>query len=451
MTKIYLAKWVIPVSSAPIENGAVAIHGENIVAVATRDTLIDNYPDAPVEDFGIAAIIPGLINCHTHLELTVMRGFLELEEGNFSAWLKKLTIARLEKMNADDLSVSATHGAVEAVRAGITCVADASDAARESMTALRNVGLRGIVYQESFGPDPKLARENFKSLEEKITSLREFENNRVRVGVSPHAPYTVSAAQLELISQFAIAEKVPVMMHAAESEAEAALMLDGSGAFAEGLARRGIEWQAPGMSTIQYLKAHGILDTRPLLAHCIRVDEEDIELLRESDARVAHCPKSNAKLSHGRAPFADFLNHDLKVGLGSDSVASNNTCDILEEVRFAALLSRVGRNETERRLVSAEDVLYAATLGGARALGLDGSVGALKVGSQADMAVVALDGAHQQPVHDAVAAIVFASSGRDVRMTMIGGEEVYLNGRVTAVDEQRLGARVEEISGKFTC
>ena len=297
-----------------------------------------------------------------------MRGFLEREEGDFFAWLKKLTLARLEKMTADDLCVSATWGAVEAARAGITCVADASDAARESMAALRDVGLRGIVYQESFGPDPKMARENFDRLHEKITYLREFENGRVRVGVSPHAPYTVSGAQLELISQFAIAESLPLMMHAAESEAEAALMLDGSGSFAENLVRRGIEWHAPGMSTIQYLEAHGILDTRPLLAHCIRVNEEDIEILRQSDARVAHCPKSNAKLGHGRAPLASFINHGLKVGIGSDSVASNNTCDMLEEARFAALFARVGGNENEDRMVSTEDVLHAATLGGARAL-----------------------------------------------------------------------------------
>lgn len=446
MTTIYSAKWVIPVSSSPIADGAVAIEGERIAGVGTRKALLSKFREANVEDFGEAAIIPGLINCHTHLELTVMRGFLEREEGDFFAWLKKLTLARLEKMTGDDLCVSATWGAIEAARAGITCVADASDAARESMGALLEVGMRGIVYQESFGPDTKMARENFDRLHEKITILREFEGDLVRVGVSPHAPYTVSGPQLELISQFAIAENLPLMMHAAESEDEAALMRDGRGSFAENLSRRGIEWRAPGMSTIQYLKAHGILETRPLFAHCIRVNEEDIEIMRQSDARVAHCPKSNAKLGHGRAPLASFINHGLKVGIGSDSVASNNTCDILEEARFAALLSRVGGNENNERMVSAEDVLHAATLGGARALGLDASVGALDVGKQADLAVVALDGAHQQPAHDPVAAIVFASSGRDVRMTMVAGEEIYRDGRITTVDEQRLLVRINEIS-----
>jgi 5-methylthioadenosine/S-adenosylhomocysteine deaminase len=450
MTTIYSAKWVVPVSSLPIEDGAVVVEGKRIVGIGNRKSLILEFPEATVDDFGEAAIIPGLVNCHTHLELTAMRGFLEREEGDFFAWLKKLTIARVERMTTDDLSVSATCGAVEAARAGITCVADASDSARQSMAALSSVGLRGIVYQESFGPDPKLVRENLDSLHEKITNLRELENDLVRVGVSPHAPYTVSGIQLEMISQFALGESLPLMIHAAESEAEAMLMRNGTGIFADNLARRGIEWHAPGMSTIQYLQAHGILDTRPLLAHCIQVDQGDIEILREFDARVAHCPKSNAKLGHGRAPLAAFVKEGLKVGIGSDSVASNNTCDMLEEARFAALVSRIGQTENEDRIVSAEDVLYAATIGGARALDLENSIGALAVGMQADFVVIGLDGAHQQPVHDPIAAIIFASSGRDVRMTVVAGEEIYRDGHVRTVDEQFLRVRIIEIAGTMT-
>jgi len=450
MTTIVSAKWVIPMSAAPIEDGAVAIEGDSIVGVGTRETLASEYPDVQATDFGEAAIIPGLINCHTHLELTVMRGFLEREESDFFAWLKKLTIARLEGMTDDDLLVSATSGAVEAVRAGITCVADASDAASESMKALHAVGLRGIVYQESFGPDASMARENFEKLTEKVNGLRDLESNRVRVGVSPHAPYTVSGPQLELIAQLAIAEDLPLMMHAAESEAEAMLMLDGSGPFARNLSMRGIEWRAPGMSTIEYLKSRGILDARPLLAHCIRVNDEDIETMRQFGTRVAHCPKSNAKLGHGSAPLAAFIKHGVAWGIGSDSVASNNTCDMLEEARFAALVARVSGNESKDRMVSAEDILYAATFGGARALGMDDRIGTLAPGLQADIAVVALDGAHQQPVHDAVAAVIFASSGRDVRMTMVAGEVVYKDGRVNNVEEEALLRRLNEISKKIT-
>src|SRR5688572_8665254 len=122
--------------------------------------MIDRFPHFEIEDFGEALILPGLVNTHTHLELTALRGYLENEESHFFAWLRKLTLARLERMTPDDIRDSATWGACEAVRAGITCVADASDSALLSMRALRDVGLRGVVFQESFGPDARLAHEN---------------------------------------------------------------------------------------------------------------------------------------------------------------------------------------------------------------------------------------------------------------------------------------------------
>ena len=220
MTTLYSAHWVLPVSSAPIESGAIVIDGSVIAGVGTKADLLQRFPEAEVKAFGEAAIVPGLINAHTHLELTAMRGFLDNEEGDFFSWLKKLTVARLERLTPDDLRVSATWGACEALKAGITCVADASDSAAESLNALRETGLRGIVYQESFGPDPKLARENFEKLRNKVSQLKASQTTLARVGVSPHAPYSVCAPQLEMIAEFALAERLPVMMHAAESAAE---------------------------------------------------------------------------------------------------------------------------------------------------------------------------------------------------------------------------------------
>lgn len=431
MTTIYSARWVLPVASSLIEHGAVAVDGALIVGVGSAAEIAARFPDARVEDFGQSVILPGLINTHTHLELTAMRGFLENEEGDFFAWLRKLTLARMERMTPDDIRVSATWGACEAVRAGITCVGDASDSAMMSMLALREVGLRGVVFQESFGPDPRLVDENFAKLKEKVAKLREVESDLVQVGVSPHAPYSVCRAQLELIAEFAIAERLPLMMHAAESAAEESLLRDGTGLFAEGLARRGIEWTAPGISTIQYLQNAGILETQPLLAHCIRVDGKDIETLKQTGSKVAHCPKSNAKLGHGRAPLAKFIEAGVSVGLGSDSVASNNTCDIIEEARFALL-------SAQNPSLKASSILAAATL-----------EAGLREGAQADLVVVGLDGAHQVPVYDPATTLVFSSSGRDVLLTIIAGREVYRDRRVLDVDEERLKARINEIARKL--
>lgn len=444
MTIIHSARWLVPASSPPIEVGALAFDGPTIVAVGPRQEVVDRFPEAELRDHGSAIILPGLVNAHTHLELTVMRGYLEREESDFFSWLKKLTLARLFRLTPDDLEVSATWGACEAVRAGITCVGDASDSAITSLRAAHNVGLRGVVFQESFGPDARLVAENISKLKDKVAELRSIETELVTVGVSPHAPYTVCAPQLEAIAEFAATENLPLMMHAAESEAEELLLREGGGLFAENLKTRTIDFSVPGCSPIQHLRQHRILDLQPLLAHCIRVDETDMDILAETGSKIVHCPKSNAKLRHGRAPLRKFLERSITVGLGSDSVASNNTCDILEEARFAILLARSGGSDIETN-----DVLNAATTGGARCLGFDKRIGQLVEGFDADFTVVGLNGTHQLPVYDPVTTAIFSSSGRDVVMTVVGGREVYREGRVVGVDEDRLKARVLEICEKL--
>jgi 5-methylthioadenosine/S-adenosylhomocysteine deaminase len=199
---------------------------------------------------------------------------------------------------------------------------------------------------------------------------------------------------------------------------------------------------------VQYLRQRGVLDTRPLLTHCITVDDADIQTIKESGAGVAHCPKSNAKLGHGRAPFSKFLKAELRVGLGSDSVASNNLCDLLEESRYAVLSARA-EVESETGFPSAKDALRVATEGGARALGLSERIGVLEAGAQADFVGVRLSGSHQVPNYDPYATLVFASSARDVMLTVIDGREVFREGHLTTVDEERVLARMGEISRKL--
>ena len=450
MTTIYTARWLLPVSSQAVEDGALVVEGSKIVGAGSRAEMLSLFPESPVQDLGDSIILPGLVNAHSHLELTAMRGYLEDEETNFFSWLRKLTFARLNLMTEDDIEVSALWGACEAARAGVTAVGDASDAGQVSMKALQSIGLRGVVFQESFGPDANLAKENFATLQAKVDQLLAIQTELVRVGVSPHSPYTVSGPQLELIADFALKEKLPLMIHAAESAAEESLIKDGTGLFAEGLLKRKIDWDIPGMSPIQYLQKRGILKTKALLAHCIRVDQHDLEAISANGASIAHCPKSNAKLGHGFARLSAFLQNGINVGIGSDSVASNNTCDILEETRFAALLSRAvvsGHNNQSR--ISNTELLRMATSGGAKCLGLAAS-GSLEIGANADCIAVSIDGTHQAPVYDPAATLLFASSGRDVVLTVVAGREIYREGRILTVDEERLSARIREISRKLS-
>ena len=432
--QIHAADYVLPISSEPIRGGAVAIDGKRIVGVGTRDEIERQFLAADVTDHGNAAILPGFVNCHSHLEITSMRGALDDVEHDFAAWLLKLNGLRAE-LSDEDIVAAAVHGATEGAQAGVTCFGDIGRMGHAGLHALKTVGLRGIVFQETeFSPDNRTANDDFLKLATKFEELKGEETDLVKVGLSPHAPYTVSSQLFELIAQYAILNRVPLTIHAAESADEHELLSQGTGFF-EGIYEKfGVEWQSPHCTPIEYLERLGVLSTQPLLAHCVKVSASDIAKIAANGAKIAHCPKSNAKFGHGHAPFEQFLDAGIATGLGSDSVASNNVCDILEESRFAALIARnreLGASTHEvsalssRKFISAKQMLETATLGGARALGLDHLIGTLEPGKQADIAVVSLAHTAQQPISDINTALVFASNARDVAMTMVAGKRVF--------------------------
>lgn len=429
--KILTADYVLPISSEPILAGAVAVENASIVAVGTREQIVDSHPDSEIEDFGQAVILPGFVNCHSHLELTAMRGALDDVEHDFRSWLLKINDLRL-KMTDVDIEAAAFDGAMEGAAAGVTCFGDIGRNGLAGVLALKLAGLRGVVFQETnFSPDNRTADEDFAALAAKYEELRKEETDLVKVGLSPHSPYTVGSRLFELIAQYSILNRVPLTIHAAESAEETALLMRGEGLFNEFYERFGLEWESPHCTPIEYLERLGVLSTRPLLAHCVTVSDSDIARIAANRASVAHCPKSNAKFGHGYAPLEKLLDARIAVGLGSDSVASNNVCDLLEESRFAALAAR--NRPGSSRFIEAREILETATLGGARALGLDSRIGSLESGKEADIAVVSLKQAAQQPINDIHSTLVFASNARDVTLTMVGGREIFRRDRLYQV------------------
>lgn len=428
--KILTAEYVLPISSDPIDQGAVAIEGSEIMAVGPSQEVLPQFPAAEIEDFGSAAILPGFVNCHSHLELTAMRGALDGVEHDFRSWLLKINSLR-EAMTDADIEAAAYAGALEGAAAGVTCFGDIGRYGLAGILALKKTGQRGIVFQETdFSPDNRTANGDFAKLGAKYEELRKEGTDLVQVGLSPHSPYTVSSRLFELIAQYAILNRVPLSIHAAESVEETNLMANGEGFFTEFYERLGLNWESPHCTSIVYLERLGVLSARPLLAHCVTVSDSDIVRIAANGASIAHCPKSNAKFGHGYAPLEKFLDAGISVGLGSDSVASNNVCDLLEESRFAILAARNRtksgsphevRAYNSRNFLTAKQALEAATLGGAKALGLDHLIGTLEPGKQADLAVVSLNNQAQQPVNDIEAALVFSSNSRDVKIAVVAG------------------------------
>ncbi|MGD9562477.1 MAG: amidohydrolase family protein [Pyrinomonadaceae bacterium] len=424
--KILCANFVLPIASDPIRGGAVAINGAVIEAVGSRDEVAAKFPEAEVEDFGEAAILPGFVNCHSHLELTAMRGALDDVEHDFRSWLLRINELRAGMTDAD-IEAAALAGALEGAAAGVTCFGDIGRNGTAGVRALKRSGLRGIVFQETnFSPDNSTADDDFKALGQKYEALRAEETDLVRVGLSPHSPYTVGSRLFELIAQYSIINRIPLTIHAAESADEHKLMTKGEGLFTEFYERFGLEWHSPHCTSIEYLERLGVLSTRPLLAHCVTVSDSDIARIAANRASIAHCPKSNAKFGHGYAPLEKFLDAGIPVGLGSDSVASNNVCDLLEEARFGALAAR--NRAGTGRFISAREVLRAATLGGAKAMGMEDTIGTLEAGKHADIAIISLATKAQQPITDIEAALIFSSNGRDVLATIADGREIYRRG-----------------------
>ncbi len=431
----YHARWVLPITQPPIENGTVVESDGVITYVGPRSAA----PRGDDYDLGDAILLPGLINAHTHLELTAMRGFLE--DCRFTEWIDKLRQSRNEVMSDEMLLDSARFGVMEGLVAGITTYADTCSSG-VAMRAMNELGVRGIMYQEVFGPDPSHADAAMRELEDRIEKLELERTDLVALGVSPHAPYTVSDRLYRAAAEFANARRLPLAMHIAESQAEYDIVANARGDFADRWERRGIAVTRRARSPIELLDRQGALDRGPLLIHCVRVDEDDIKIMTRRSCSVAHCPASNAKFGHGIAPLLALISAGIRVGIGSDSVASNNRMDILDEARLAVLIHR---GATQRHdAFGAHQALELATIGGARALGIDSRVGSLEPGKDADLAAFRTDIARTTPLGDPYSAAIFALPGRSAELVTVRGRVLVERGRARSGDTA-LAQRVREI------
>ena len=364
------------------------------------------------ERFPDAAIVPGLVNAHSHLEYAVYAGF---GDGlPFDEWIV-LHMERKSRIGWDDFVAIARAGAAESLRSGVTTVGDASFSGAAGI-ACAELGLRALVYLEVFGRDEDTLHTRFEPARERVAP---FLSDRVRLGVSPHAPYTVSPDLYRACLDLGL----PVMTHLAESDAEQEWLRDGTGTWA---AFADVLPPPPGETGIRLLAGHGLLGPDMAAAHCVKADAEEIALLARHGVAVVHCPRSNAILGCGIAPLAELVDAGIRVGLGTDSPASTPSFDFFEEMRFAVFAARA-RAEHPSAL-TAGGALELATLGSARALGLETEIGSLAPGKRADLAVVSLAGSPYLPWEDPAAAIVYGGSPGRVLATLVDGEERYRKG-----------------------
>ena len=347
--------------------------------------------------FPDAALIPGLVNCHTHLELTHLGGGAKHDEPEFLPWIRRIRELK-EATSSEAFDDAAVAGLRDCWARGVTCIAETGSSGAV-MRALHDLGGRGIVYHEVFGPDPAKLPISMGDLEEAVLQLRRLATPQLVLGVSPHAPYTVSAPLYEAVAALARRERLPIAVHVAESRAETDFVYDGGGPFADALRGRGIDVAAQHLSPIAYLVKLGVIRRGTLCIHCVQIDGADVELLRVTKAGVAHCPLSNRAHRHGIMPLRLLREAGVPVGIGTDSVVSVGELDLWAEADAAGLTGIAA--------------MRALTIEGARVLGWESEIGSLEVGKAADLAVFSSTNL-QQPPPTSTTSLLTVVSGRIV-------------------------------------
>jgi 5-methylthioadenosine/S-adenosylhomocysteine deaminase len=422
---------VLPVvpGSSPISDGAVAIRGGEIVAVAPAREIAAEGAGAKVLDAGGGLILPGFVNTHTHLAMTLLRGLAD--DLPLKGWLENhIWPAERVIMDADAVVVGTRLAAAESLKAGVTCVCDMYFHAERIIDTVHEAGLRAVVPESLIDfatpscPTPEIALERQRAL------LETYAHDSLAVpAVAAHAPYSVSPEHL--VSEAELAEEfgAPLIIHLAETRWEVEKI------------------QAEkGVSPVAYLADLGILSDRTVAAHCVHVSDADLDLLAEFEVGVASNPVSNLKLASGVAPLPQMLARGIKVSFGTDGAASNNTLDLLRDAQLAALLYKGLTGDPTT--LPAPVLLELLTLGGARVLGLDGLIGTLEPGKRADVVCWGVDEPHAMPLFDPFAHMAYAARSADVRHVVVEGQVVVENGRLTTLDEAELRAAVGEAAVK---
>lgn len=446
-TKIYRAEWVLPIVSEAVADGAVAVEGGAIKAVGPFSQVAGMHPGAETIELHHAIILPGFVNCHSHLEYAVFRGLLDNK--NFGPWILDF-IDYQRRLSSDDYAISARLGAAECVSGGITTVADSMHSGA-ALEAVKEAGLRARAYQEVFGIDDHSLSETMVKLVATLDELETHADALVEVGVFPHATYTVSANLYHAIGELARERGNKVATHLAESSEESTYIRSGSGVLALDL-REKVGWdnvscEPFGVTPVKYLQQWDVYGPDFMAVHCVHVSPRDIEILAKCGVAVAHCPKSNAKLGCGIAPLPAFLKAGLKVGFGTDSAASSNIMDMFGEMRTAIFLHRGTQHDAG--ILGAAECLKMATIGGARALGMADRIGSLEPGKQADLIAVDMEYSHFTPINDPVSALVYGASQEDVFLAMVAGKPVYDKKAFLTMDEGEITARARDVKEKL--
>jgi 5-methylthioadenosine/S-adenosylhomocysteine deaminase len=417
------------------EKGAVAIQGDSIVAVGYESELTGQYAPKEIIDCGGKVLMPGLVNAHTHVPMTLLRGLAD--DLRLDVWLMGYMMpVEREFVSPDFVRLGTALACAELIRSGVTSFADMYYYEEHVARATANAGLRAVCSQTVL----KFPAPDAKYFEESLAESREFiqrwkGHELIVPSVAPHAPYTCTQEILQATAVLATEFDVPLHIHIAET----ALEVENSR-------------EEHGMPVVPYVKKQNILEAKVLAAHCVHIDDGEIKTLMHHGAGVAHNPSSNLKLASGFAPVSKMLETGLNVGIGTDGPASNNDLDMFEEMRLASFIAKASTGDPTT--LPAHTVVTMATRLGANALHIGHLTGSLEVGKRADLILVDIDPAHNSPRfkrngNGLYAQLVYASKSTDVTDVMVNGRWVMRDKQLTNLDEEDLLQSAQEYARRI--
>lgn len=400
------------------ENGALTVKQDTLYTKDGRIFAIGAIADDAgftVVDAKDRLVMPGLINGHGHLYMTVLRGIAD--DVDFNEWLFERIMPTENKMTPDEAYNSCLLGCMEMLRSGTTSFLDMHMFAGQSARAAKESGMRAFIGRCIVGEDLNTdAKERFSEL---LAEQAEFESDRIRFMVMPHAVYSCSENLLQQLDAEAKSRGMRKHIHLSESDTEIENCM-----------------KERGKSPVAYLRDIGFLDEKTSLAHCVKLSDDDIAIIRDTGASVVTNPASNCKLGNGFARVVDLKNAGVNVVLGTDSTASNNTLNLFREMGLLTLIHKgIHRDATT---LPAAYVLDTATVNGAKALGMGGRLGEITPGAVADLVFVDLNAPSLFPHNDILSSLCYSANGSEVESVMIDGRFVMKNRELLTIDEEQV-------------
>lgn len=417
-----------PSTSGPEVHARTLISGDIIASVNTSEKV--DWSPGQVVDCSNCLIMPGLVNCHVHSAMSMFRGLAD--DLPLETWLNQFIFpSEAKHVSPEMVRLGSTLSAVEMALSGVTTIADAYFFMEEAAQAVIDVGLRAVIAQGVLDVPTPDAKSQGAWKERALDFFRSVPSHpNITPALFCHSPYLCQPGTYSSAAEICKSHDVKLFSHVAETLTESQLI-----------------HKRYGVTPVELLNSSGVLDSSFVAVHCVHLTDRDVEIFRDSQVSIVHCPESNMKLASGHARIKNLLDNGLTVGLGTDGAASNNNLDLFEEMRSASLLGKLVSKNPEA--VNAAETLTMATIGGARVLGLDDVIGTLSPGKQADIVVVDLSQPHLQPLYNPVSQLVYCARGSDVRDVIVAGKQIVRNRRLCSVSYDDIRKQVLELADKI--